>query len=115
SSRDRAKTAAVAHQFRPFAGYFEYGETMQKLHDRGRFKKPHPYLVKGHLDGKCEAPQGSAAGSKHLLLPPGGHPPIMFSYIPADKAWMPLNRDGKRMAFTAAYLGSHGWRYHVAA
>jgi hypothetical protein len=97
STATQALQSPTTHVFVPKRGYFE--------------KASNSDLRRGPLTEDCSAPPGTKDGSRHLLNPPNGHPPITCSYIAIQKAWMPLYKDGKRMAFTAEYLGSHGWRH----
>ena len=57
-------------------------------------------------------PYGTADNSLHLLQPPLGNPPITCRWLMQHQAWAPEGvRPGHRLAFSAAYLGSHGWSY----
>ena len=73
-------------------------------------------LIEGDVVGTtCVPPANTPADSRHYLRPPRGAQPLLFTWIAAEKAWAPLTRDGKRMAFTADYLASHGWQYLKSA
>lgn len=98
STGAQAHASPTTHVFRPGHGYIEFAAHMALKHGP----------VRG---GNCRPPEGTAAHSRHLLKPPGGHAPLACAWIAAQQAWMPLHRDGKRMAFTADYLASHGWQY----
>jgi len=109
-----ARTSPTLCMFMPKVGYTKYPAIMNEPQTRS-VKTPHHALIRGTLNTNCEAPAGTKPGSQHYLLPPGGHKSILCEYVANGPAWMPVNRDGKRMAFTAAYLGSHGWKYGKAA
>lgn len=107
SSQQRAHASPTTHAFKYGVGYLEYAPNNDLLRSA-----PHLAMKHGqHRDRSCMPPDNTPAGSKHLLKPPGATP-IECTYLPRDQAWMPpLHRPGKRMAFTADYLASHGWKY----
>jgi len=88
-----AAGAQTAHSYHPGFGYVK--------HDIPLDPGPHRR--------QCLAPQTIVNGSAHLLSPPGGPPAIRFVWVEAEQAW--ARSGGIRMAFTAGYLGSHGWTY----
>ncbi|MDE2105058.1 MAG: hypothetical protein KGL39_47910 [Patescibacteria group bacterium] len=57
-------------------------------------------------------PDDPPDGSLHLLHAPQGID-VPFQWLSGQRAWLkyPLTPHGKRMAYTPAYLGSHGWTY----
>lgn len=111
STSTQAQASLITHQFRRGHGYFEFAPNSELLR-----RAPHLALHNGpKRDGKCLPPDGTSDRSIHWLRPPGGHQPLMCAWIASEKAWMPTMRDGKRMAFTAEYLASHGWTYLKAA
>ena len=59
--------------------------------------------------GSCAAPGAIAHGSRHLLQPPGGAKPVVVTWHEPARAWLAVG--GRRLAFTPAYLASHGWTY----
>ena len=128
STNASALASPSTHLFRPSipgsrndagAGYYEYsGETNRPIHRSQVMPQTAHRLVLGMLSGNCAPPSGTAVGSQFYLKPPGGAQPILCSYLPSNTegpAWMPVNKDGKRMAFTVAYLASHGWAVLKAA
>lgn len=107
STGAQAQASLTTHQFRRGKGYYQFAPNHELL----RYA-PHLALHNGpKRDGKCVPLDGAKDRSVHWLRPPGGHQPLMCCWIAAEKAWMPLTRDGKRIAFTADYLASHGWVY----
>lgn len=57
-------------------------------------------------------PPQTGDATVHLLQPPKGAHPVRMRWIARERAWEADNgRHGRRMAFTANYLGSHGWEY----
>ncbi|HUZ33893.1 MAG TPA: hypothetical protein VMV19_17565 [Xanthobacteraceae bacterium] len=112
STATQARAALTAHVFRPGGGYFAFSTNANNpvLATAGHFK---PWmLAQGSVKGgTCLPPDKTVAGSAHFLKPPGGAQPLVFIWIAGEAAWAPLYRDGKRMAFNAAYLASHGWIY----
>lgn len=98
STAAQAESALTAHVFRPGLGYTEFA--------------PHLALKHGPVrGGNCKPAKDAPPRSEHRLKPPGGHAALVCAWVPAEQAWRPLHRDGKRMAFTADYLASHGWTY----
>lgn len=100
STQSRALSAKTRHKFSPGLGYIEF--------------EPHEDPPHGaHPLSRCSPPPNAADRSIHLLLPPGGASPMAFRWVAAEKGWevIPDPSRGKRMAFTDAYLSSHGWTY----
>lgn len=96
STRERAAASPTTHAFQPGRrGYVAFG--------------PHEALLPGPLREVCAAEAEPADCSRHLLRPPGGGEPLQFTWYVAETAW--CRYGGKRLGFTAAYLGSHGWTY----
>ena len=108
STQAQAHASPLTHAFRRGIGYQEFAPNSELLQ-----RRPDLALKAGaRRDCNCIPPDNTPANSKHLLMPPGGAPPIECTYLARDKAWMPpVHRAGKRMAFTADYLASHGWTY----
>lgn len=97
-----AASAKTTHSWIPGRGYVAHDAT-----DR---------LAMGRHRSSCVAPTQPADGSIHLLFPPGGGWSLAFRWIENERAWEPENaglaiKRGRRLAFTADYLGSHGWKY----
>ena len=108
STQVQAHASPTTHAFRRGVGYLEYApndELLKRRRDLALHAGPHG-------EAACDPPANTPTGSQHLLKPPGGHAPMVCSFVSRPAAaWMPLHRDGKRLAFTAAYLASHGWKY----
>lgn len=100
STKTAATVKPTRHSFRPGIGYV--------LHDT---ENPKP--MGKDAQNLCSPPAVAADGSPHLLTPPGGGKPMAFLWVSKSAAWARMG--GKRMAFTAVYLSSHGWRYLGAA
>lgn len=98
STKDNALRNPTAHAFVRGAGFIGFDEYEQRE------------LVYGPYDnsGSCMPSVRAAEGSRHLLRPPNGNEPLMFVWAAGD-SW--LRWGGKRLAFTARYLGSYGWTY----
>lgn len=107
STGAQSQASLTTHQFRRGRGYYQFASNAELLRHA-----PHMALRNGpKRDGQCVPPDETKDRSVHLLRPPGGHPLLMCAWIDQERAWLPLTRDGKRMAFTADYLASHGWIY----
>lgn len=93
STRDAALKSMVTHAFMRGVGYMRFEDEMP---------------AGPHDPARCSPPRGAPDRSRHLLKPPGAVP-MTFTWIEREAAWA---RDGGlRMAFSAAYLSSHGWTY----
>jgi len=80
----------------PGVGWVEYG--------------PDEALLPGQHARTGATPKRSPPdGSRHLLATPGGAARFEFTWLAAHRAWS--RAGGIRHAFTAEYLGSHGWTY----
>jgi len=96
SDQQRAHASKTTHSFHPGDGYVEH--------------EAHEALPRGpHVGKKCEPDAPAKNGSTHLLWVPGKHKMLAFAWVAAEQAWE--RRGGRRMAFTAAHLGEHGWTY----
>lgn len=96
STREAAQAAQTQHQFVAGLGYLAAG--------------PGDVLPKGTAPaGRCIPPTRPENGSAHRLMTPGGVDHMVFYWVTAEQAW--ARPGGKRMAFTADYLSSHGWTY----
>ena len=87
--------AKTAHSLAPGQGYVR--------HDFP------PALRAVPLAPPCLPPGTTEDGSAHRLQPPHGGPALTFSWIKRELAWE--RPGGNRLAWTAAYLGAHGWTY----
>lgn len=95
STQARAAANPATHSFRIGLGYME-----------------HPTILKpGPFRGLCMPAAGAVSDSQHILVSPHGATKV-FAWVAKHLAWHnPVPSKGHRMAFTAAYLGSHGWTY----
>lgn len=59
----------------------------------------------------CEPPLVAVEGSAHMLQPPNEAEPMSMLWSLSTKTWMPYLGNGRRVAFTSAYLAAHGWSY----
>ena len=59
------------------------------------------------------APTTLADGARAYLV--NGAAKVAFTYRSSTAAWWPDSRTGTRLAFTSAYLASHGWSYGESA
>ena len=76
---------------------------------KGYFRAASP-LRHGSISGSAAHPSIlEADDSMHILKAPGGPAELVFKWVEKEKAWE--RRGGKRMAFKADYLSSHGWTY----
>lgn len=60
---------------------------------------------------KCLPPWGTADGTVHVLKPGHDATPQTMIWRAEHRAWSAHGHKGRRMAFPAAYLAAHGWRY----
>lgn len=93
STRERALAAPTMHSFQMGVGYFEY-DSLPPL---------------GPKQSNCMPPKKIKDGSLHEIALPEGVGKRVFTWVAKDQAW--ATDGGNRLAFTAAYLGSHGWSY----
>ena len=96
STREQALKDRASHQFQLGVGYVKLAPP------------PLPTTHKGR-PGDCDPPKATKDGTFHLLSVPGGSMSLEFEWIETEKAWARFG--GNRMAFTAAYLAAHGWKY----
>ena len=68
-----------------------------------------PVLRAVPLAPPCNPPPGAMDGETHMLCPPNGGEALAFTWVARELAWE--RPGGNRLAWTAAYLGSHGWSY----
>lgn len=97
-TRAVAMATTTQHAFVPGAGYFYFGAPSLPA-----FAKP----------ALMSLPQQLEDGSLHWLKPPAAGAPVAFTWRAQEGAWAP-RANGKRLAFTATYLASLGWRYERA-
>lgn len=96
SDIDAAVKARTTHQFLPGQGYFKVNALKNKV---------------GGPTDKASPPQPVADKSEHVLQMPGGDTKTM-RWVATEGAWESTKPEpARRMAFTAEYLSSHGWKY----
>jgi hypothetical protein len=95
STMAQAMSNPARHAFHPGVGYVEFLPHEQMLHG-------------GAAPDACFPAGPTLDGSLHLLTSPGG-PEMEFVWVARDQAWARFG--GNRLAWTAAYLSSHGWTY----
>lgn len=97
--RRDAMKQPTQHQFVPGFGYVAHGTA--------------PELPRGANGTKnCEPLPGTKNGSRHLLRPPTGTSPMVFTWIAAEHAWASARPEkGNRLAWTAAHMTRAGWEY----
>jgi len=59
----------------------------------------------------CAPPDGVGNRSRHVLQPPGKHPPMTMIWHAGDGAWMHPAHKGNRMGWTPDHLSKAGWEY----
>jgi hypothetical protein len=101
SSQALAGASKTTHSFHIGLGYFDH-----------LTPPPLPTVRRG-LGHECDPPQGTSDGERHLLFAPGSTAVLEFAWVARERAWE--RPRGIRLAFTAAYLAAHGWRYARAA
>jgi hypothetical protein len=97
STRALALASRVTHSFHIGMGHFDH-----------RAPPPMPAIRRG-LGHECDPPTATPDESPHLLLAPGSAREMRFLWVAREHAWE--RPGGIRMAFTAAYLAAHGWKY----
>ena len=95
TTKQVALSDLTRHSFKAGLGYIEHDSTPLPL---GIFPQD-----------KCLPPNSVFDGSAHYLKPPGGGPSKVFFWAATKKVWS--RSGGRRLAFTATYLSSHGWAY----
>ncbi len=98
-SRIEALKKPTHHQFVPGIGYLVHSGA--------------PEIPDGAKGGKnCKPADRTKDGSRHLLKPPGGHPPLLMAWVASEGAWSALKHGaGNRLAWTAEHLSAAGWEY----
>ncbi len=104
-NRKQAESDRTMHRYIPGRGYLRMGRPLQM--------PPSPL---GNAPD-CEPPHDAADGSVHMLRPPeASHAaPMPFAWHRDRREWAPVGANGRRMAFTSAYLAAYGWTYGGAA
>ena len=84
---------------------------------------PHEFPIFGPVSALLDAPVGAEDGSVHLLQPPSGGIPLRFQWVMIERAWTPYPvpdilspghwpiTHRRPLAYSSAFLGSHGWSY----
>jgi hypothetical protein len=98
SNRSRAMRNPTTHIFARGRGYIDLGEAPQLAN-------------KVAPAGRCNPAAGTADGSYHSLVPPGGHPPINFRWLMGARCWFSLDNRSKRLGYAPDYLSQAGWVY----
>jgi hypothetical protein len=96
STRAMAIANKTAHSFVPGLGYLRHMNAL----------KPGVAINDANA---CNPPATFKNGDRALLQPRMGGKLVIFAWVAAERAWeRPF---GNRMAWTAVYLASHGWKY----
>ena len=98
SSREAAMSSKTTHSLVAGKGYVR--------HDFP------PELRAEPLAPPCLPAADALDGSHHLLKSHHGGAALVFTWVKREVAWE--RPGGNRLAWTAAYLGTHGWTYEGA-
>lgn len=96
-SRREAVKDPTRHQMIPGLGYLAHSGPPEL-----------PAATKGEKN--CAPPPGTAHGSRHVLRPPGGHSPMILSWLEGH-GWSHPHGKGNRLAWSAEHLSRAGWEY----
>jgi hypothetical protein len=92
-----AAAAPTRAMFVPGEGYFDVGELV-------------PRADPINQPGDCTPDYRALEGQVFMLTGPSGHAKIWMVWSAIAQLWSPVMAGtGNRMAFTPAYLASHGW------
>jgi hypothetical protein len=98
-SRAAAMRRRTHHQFVPGLGYIAHAAPPDL-----------PPTSRGNKN--CEPPTGTPDGSIHLIKPPTGAPPMLMTWVAAERAWASTKPGaGNRLAWPTAHLMRAGWEY----